>query len=279
MPPPAKASSSSAASAAVSGGFPLAKKLAHNSLRVRNRAIKVVRRWLSKRVNVTDVDLLKLWEGLFYCFWMSDKVPVQQELAERLTGLMDDLADERALIYIGAFWDTMVRKWTGIDRSVGVLRVSYCAHCSVWGCRLRMDKFMSLVRKAARHVFHHLRRRKWSGASIQSVLQMLTKPKAELNGSAPAQWNAASGGVLLLNNDSARGLCLHVLDVWIAELSQEANASVSCRMCTSMCESKVTVPSDCRMCLNFQLKAKKLLQLMVSPVASACAPKQLVTVL
>ena len=27
--------------------------------------------------------MLKLWKGLFYCMWMSDKAQVQDELADR----------------------------------------------------------------------------------------------------------------------------------------------------------------------------------------------------
>ena len=31
----------------------------------------------------TESELLKLWKGLFYCMWMSDKPLVQEELAKR----------------------------------------------------------------------------------------------------------------------------------------------------------------------------------------------------
>lgn len=39
-------------------------------------------------VNLTREDLLKLWKGLFYCMWMSDKPLVQEELARKLAGLV-----------------------------------------------------------------------------------------------------------------------------------------------------------------------------------------------
>ena len=32
---------------------------------------------------------MRLWKALFYCYWMSDKVPVQRELAERLAALIN----------------------------------------------------------------------------------------------------------------------------------------------------------------------------------------------
>ena len=34
------------------------------------------------------MELLKLWRGLFYCMWMSDKPLVQEELARKLASLV-----------------------------------------------------------------------------------------------------------------------------------------------------------------------------------------------
>lgn len=113
--------------------FQLAKQLAHNSVGVRNRTMKQVlapgepcarsrrpsawqvRHWLARRADVTGTDMRKLWKGLFYCFWMSDKTPVQvrrtcsiaaprialqqwraqHELADRLSKLIHHLGAAR----------------------------------------------------------------------------------------------------------------------------------------------------------------------------------------
>lgn len=57
---------------------------AHNDLKIRNKAVKKLRLWLAQRGDAnTETDLLKLWKGLFYCMWMSDKPLVQEELAKR----------------------------------------------------------------------------------------------------------------------------------------------------------------------------------------------------
>ena len=50
-----------------SARFQLAKKLADNDVAIRSRAVKLVRHWLQKRKSLGDLDLLKLWKGLFYC--------------------------------------------------------------------------------------------------------------------------------------------------------------------------------------------------------------------
>ena len=57
----------------------------HTDKRVRDRCVKGLRAWLSGRASsdqqLSDLDVMKLWKGLWYCMWMSDKAPVQQELA------------------------------------------------------------------------------------------------------------------------------------------------------------------------------------------------------
>lgn len=79
--------------------------------RVRDKALASVRLWLKTHRTSSELDLLKLWKALFYCthvccmaryisaciadtfvgstgMWMSDKVPVQQELAQQLAELV-----------------------------------------------------------------------------------------------------------------------------------------------------------------------------------------------
>lgn len=41
------------------------------------QALQVLTRWLKLRPTITDSDLNKIWKGLFYTFWHSDKQPVQ----------------------------------------------------------------------------------------------------------------------------------------------------------------------------------------------------------
>lgn len=43
----------------------------------RERGLQALAKWLSSRENVNDMDMQKIWKGLFYAFWHSDKAPVQ----------------------------------------------------------------------------------------------------------------------------------------------------------------------------------------------------------
>uniref|UniRef100_T1JIM9 Uncharacterized protein n=1 Tax=Strigamia maritima TaxID=126957 RepID=T1JIM9_STRMM len=66
-----------------------AQKLAANEKTLRDRALKRLRKWIrvrSARKNGFKKDeMLKLWKGLFYCMWMSDKPLVQEDLATSIT--------------------------------------------------------------------------------------------------------------------------------------------------------------------------------------------------
>ena len=43
-------------------------------------------------------DHMRLWKALFYCYWMSDKGPVQRELAERLAALINVCPNQEQVV-------------------------------------------------------------------------------------------------------------------------------------------------------------------------------------
>lgn len=60
---------------------------------------------------------MRLWKGLYYAMWMSDKPLVQEELAEDLGGLLHLFATpEVSLQFYEIFLETMNREWYGIDQ-------------------------------------------------------------------------------------------------------------------------------------------------------------------
>ncbi|KDD76619.1 hypothetical protein H632_c159p2 [Helicosporidium sp. ATCC 50920] len=134
----------------------------------RERGLKALAKWLSAHEDVGKDDLIKIWKGIFYCFWHSDLQPVQ--LAVR---------------YHDAFVETMRREWFGIDR-------------------LRLDKFMMLVRRIMHTMFVLLASRGWPKAEVLHCCE---------------QWMA-----LLLPNTSGLGVGLsyHVTDIFLTELEGAA---------------------------------------------------------
>jgi ribosomal RNA-processing protein 1 len=63
-----------------------------------------------------SVNMMKLWKGLFYCYWMTDKPVVQEYVAKEManfTLLFND--NSLSLLYLQCFWRILMREWVGID--------------------------------------------------------------------------------------------------------------------------------------------------------------------
>lgn len=131
-----------------------ARKLASNEKKIRDRSLKKLKRWIAARSAVADGidtskffllskkyfysnfylfsafsedELMKLWKGLFYCMWMSDKPLIQEDLAETIGSLIHSVEDrETGFKFFASSIRTLARDWAGID---------------TW----RMDKFMMVI--------------------------------------------------------------------------------------------------------------------------------------
>lgn len=70
------------------------------------------------RINLafSEDELMKLWKGLFYCMWMSDKPLIQEDLAETISELVHSVIDRKTgLKFITVALKTMANHWSGID--------------------------------------------------------------------------------------------------------------------------------------------------------------------
>jgi ribosomal RNA-processing protein 1 len=80
-------------------------KLTSNSDRpTRDKAVASLRTFLSGRRKFEELELLKLWKGLFFCMWMSDRPRPQQRLAGDLADLVAVLPESNVLPFLSAFW-------------------------------------------------------------------------------------------------------------------------------------------------------------------------------
>ncbi|CAI5723539.1 unnamed protein product [Hyaloperonospora brassicae] len=62
--------------------------LAHTEKKYRDRALKKLTVYLTAKREWSELEWDKLWKALFYCMWMSDKRPVQEELSSNLAALV-----------------------------------------------------------------------------------------------------------------------------------------------------------------------------------------------
>ncbi|KAE8993892.1 hypothetical protein PF005_g17723 [Phytophthora fragariae] len=162
--------------------------LAHTEKKYRDRALKKLTVYLTKKTEWTELEWDKLWKALFYCMWMSDKRPVQEELSTNLAALVHKVpSSEAALQFVHSFFRTMHREWHGLDG-------------------LRMDKFYSLVRKFVRETVALLRVQDWDEDLLQTFVSVLS---AEVVSQLP------------------NGLRMHLADLYLTEIYNAAGKDVT----------------------------------------------------
>jgi hypothetical protein len=59
------------------GQSKLVRALGSTDYVTREKGLQALTRWLQRKSEMSEADMLKVWKGLFYCFWHSDKAPVQ----------------------------------------------------------------------------------------------------------------------------------------------------------------------------------------------------------
>lgn len=68
------------------GNTAFARALGSTDYMTREKGVQALTRWLQLRADIPENDMLKLWKGLYFCFWHSDKAPVQ--VGKLLLGLL-----------------------------------------------------------------------------------------------------------------------------------------------------------------------------------------------
>ncbi|KAL3819559.1 hypothetical protein ACJIZ3_005464 [Penstemon smallii] len=168
---------------ASASGPSLIKNLASCNTTVRSQSLRRLQSWLvSESNNLTESDIKKLWKGLFYCLWHSDKTPNQVNLIERLTSLFLSLKPSLSLEFFRGFLITLRREWPGIDR-------------------LRLDKFYLLIRRFVKAVFELMKLRKWDVEVLREYVGVLE-----------------NNGFLAEDKLQGNGVNYHVASVFLEEL-------------------------------------------------------------
>lgn len=149
---------------------------------------------------------MRIWKGLFYSMWMSDKPLPQEQLAEGIAQLLHAFdAPQVAVEFFGAFLQTMCAEWFGIDQ---------------W----RIDKFMMLVRRVARQMLVRLHATGWSVELLQQLNAQLTT--TVLRNSSVGSCIGGSG--------SAVGFFMHFTELWLEEVAKVSDGEVAAEAVTEL---------------------------------------------
>ncbi|XP_022868005.1 ribosomal RNA-processing protein 1 homolog, partial [Olea europaea var. sylvestris] len=166
-------------------GPSLIKHLASCNNTVRSQSLKLLQPWLtSQKQEIPEEDIKKLWKGLFYCFWHTDKAPNQLALVNRLTSLFLILEFPVSFQYFSKFVLTLRREWPGIDR-------------------LRLDKFYLLIRRFMRTLFELMKLKQWN-------LELLGKFMSVLE----------NYGFMADDKLRGNGVNYHIVSVFLEELKE-----------------------------------------------------------
>lgn len=161
----------------------LIRQLAHNSKKRRNLAVTKLREWINAHEETaTELDFMKIWKGLFYCMWMSDKPHQQNELSDTLSQTILYIEKkEITLLYIRTFFKTMCTNWNSLDQH-------------------RLNKYYTFVRRMVRAIFMYLSKNGWDIETVTDVIEVIEQ--------VPLQ----------VDKFQQRGVCLQIIDVFVPEL-------------------------------------------------------------
>lgn len=150
------------------------KQLSSNSRPVREKSLEALRTFLlsDKVKHSKQLQFDKLWKGLYYAMWFSDRPRPQQRLANKLGELYQLYFDEednkredheqisandKAFIkFSKAFWKVLCIEWFNIDR-------------------YRLDKYLLLVRRVFFNQIKYLQSRQWNPVLVEKYIRKVLK--------------------------------------------------------------------------------------------------------
>ncbi|KAG5354592.1 Ribosomal RNA-processing protein 1-like protein [Yarrowia sp. B02] len=164
--------------------YPFIKKLAANDRPTRDETLDSLKRFLSTKKAFGELELLKLWKGLFFSMWFSDRPRTQQRLADELASLLFVLQEDNYFVFLACFWKIMAAEWLALDKH-------------------RVDKFYLLLRRYVGYAFERLQKENWDEKWIEKHNEVMQK--------------------VALNADNAKipdSIRYHVLEIYLEELEK-----------------------------------------------------------
>ncbi|XP_030041016.2 ribosomal RNA processing protein 1 homolog [Manduca sexta] len=179
-----------------------ARLLSGNEKKSRDRVLKTLKKWLSscfhKGYDFKEDDFTRVWKGLFYAVWMSDKPLVQEELCDNIAGILELFPNDQfkhAIMMIKAGLRVLATEWFGIDQH-------------------RMDKFMMLVRRFLRGSLGCLQRCNWDVDNCKMYSKMLSSSDGILAAKTPHYAR------------NATSMLLHFIDCFLEEVSKVSSGEI-----------------------------------------------------
>ncbi|KAF5675823.1 RRP1-like protein [Fusarium heterosporum] len=167
--------------------MPFIRNLASSDRKLRTSSLESLSSFLSSRSSISELDAQKLWKGLFYALWMTDRPLPQQRLATDLANLLFTLKPVCTIPWLRGFWAVVGAQWTGIDV-------------------YRLEKFLLLVRRVFASHVRLARERGWKDGDVEAIVAVLAEYPFDKEGDM---------------RKVPVGIRLHAMDIWVDELERE----------------------------------------------------------
>ncbi|GBP78165.1 Ribosomal RNA processing protein 1 homolog [Eumeta japonica] len=179
-----------------------ARLLSGNEKKSRDRVLKTLKKWLTncfqKDYQFKEEDFARVWKGLFYAVWMSDKPLTQEELCDDIAALLDEFPEQQmkgSILMFKAALRILGTEWYGIDQH-------------------RMDKFLMLVRRLLRGVFRVLDKCEWSKQACTELTHALTENEGLFSIPTPSYAR------------NSLSLLLHITECYLEELAKVSKGAL-----------------------------------------------------
>lgn len=156
----------------------------------RDGALESLTKFLKAQRKLDELELQKLWRGLFYSMWFSDRPRTQQRLADDLAGLLMIINSKNFFGFLKAFWVIMAREWDSIDKH-------------------RVDKFYLLIRRYVTAALRRLQQEEWNEEWLKEYNDLIRQ--VPLN---PYEMKIPNA------------LRLHMFDIYIDEMERVFNEAL-----------------------------------------------------
>jgi len=175
----------------------LARNLVTSEKSVRDSSVQELQKYLNSLDSCEELVMMKLWKALFYCTFLSDKVPIQMELCANLSNLIHCFKKHHLVhLFLRSFFRTIMREWTMLDQ-------------------FRINKFYTLVRYILRESFKFHQSLGWDEAITSEFISILS---------------------IEVFQRTPNGIRLHLTDIYLDELHSATDGNVSVKLFRALLE-------------------------------------------
>eukprot|EP01080_Neovahlkampfia_damariscottae_P004241 gene4241-7578_t len=82
----------------------------------RDKALQKLQKVFREKKPLTKTDFQKLWQGIYYCYWLADRQAYQDEMGIFVASLLQELDEEYFFLYLSTFYEIMIEKYPKLDK-------------------------------------------------------------------------------------------------------------------------------------------------------------------